>query len=215
MPKIDINTGLKICSLCREKKTEDFFPRHRGKPDGLSYQCKKCISKSQKSHKALWRKNNRELIKQQSKIYWKKKKTDAEYIAKKRLAFKNYYYKNKEKLNKARAIYAKETPIGRAINLRHQKKRNGVILQYPKLSTKELADLYFKSDDRCFYCYNKLHGKYEFDHYIPISKNGEHTIKNLRISCKRCNRSKKDKMPDIFFNDVFPRITMEVYHRLA
>lgn len=48
----------------------------------------------------------------------------------------------------------------------------------------------------CFYCEKEL--KLEettLDHYIPRSKGGNSNLKNLRLSCVKCNRKKGDKMP--------------------
>lgn len=49
----------------------------------------------------------------------------------------------------------------------------------------------------CFYCGQKG-GILEIDHYIPISKNGTNEMDNLKTACRRCNRQKKDKMPEAF-----------------
>ncbi|NLB85017.1 MAG: HNH endonuclease, partial [Acholeplasmataceae bacterium] len=45
-------------------------------------------------------------------------------------------------------------------------------------------------------CNSKIiDNKYNIDHYIPISKGGEHTIDNLVISCEKCNKQKHAKDP--------------------
>jgi 5-methylcytosine-specific restriction endonuclease McrA len=49
---------------------------------------------------------------------------------------------------------------------------------------------------RCHWCGTKIHGmQVVFDHIIPLSKKGTHTIGNLCASCRDCNSSKKDRMP--------------------
>jgi hypothetical protein len=55
-------------------------------------------------------------------------------------------------------------------------------------------DVILKYGNRCFYC---LDGSFEhLDHYIPISKGGNHTLSNVRPSCACCNLRKHNKMPE-------------------
>ena len=53
----------------------------------------------------------------------------------------------------------------------------------------------------CMYCGNKK-GVFEVDHFIPISKGGEDKEDNLVCSCRKCNRSKYNKLPEIWFKEV-------------
>jgi hypothetical protein len=48
---------------------------------------------------------------------------------------------------------------------------------------------------RCVLCGSDY--KIEIDHFIPYSKGGLHTIENLRVLCKPCNRRKSDTMPAV------------------
>ena len=45
----------------------------------------------------------------------------------------------------------------------------------------------------CFYCGNPIEGTPDIDHVKPSSKGGKNALKNLRISCPSCNRSKGAK----------------------
>ena len=38
------------------------------------------------------------------------------------------------------------------------------------------------------------HRSMEFDHIIPLSKGGKTELKNLQILCRKCNRSKGNKI---------------------
>jgi len=49
----------------------------------------------------------------------------------------------------------------------------------------------------CRYC-GKIGGKLEVDHIVPISKGGTNELNNLTAACLRCNRQKRDKMPEEF-----------------
>ena len=35
--------------------------------------------------------------------------------------------------------------------------------------------------------------KFEIDHIVPVFKGGENVINNLILSCRRCNRAKRDR----------------------
>lgn len=61
-----------------------------------------------------------------------------------------------------------------------------------------LFKLYNKSE--CFYCGKNLIGKkVEIDHFIPWSYLKDDKIWNLVISCRECNNSKRDKLPEKHF----------------
>ena len=47
----------------------------------------------------------------------------------------------------------------------------------------------------CFYCFKNCGSDFEIDHFIPLAKGGFHADWNLRISCRCCNRTKKDQLP--------------------
>lgn len=48
---------------------------------------------------------------------------------------------------------------------------------------------------RCYYCGEKLNGKYHVDHVVPLSRGGSNGPDNLVIACPHCNCSKNDKLP--------------------
>lgn len=56
-----------------------------------------------------------------------------------------------------------------------------------------LRALAFERDGNvCGYC-GTTDGPFEVDHIIPRVKGGENTLNNVRVSCRFCNRSKKDR----------------------
>ena len=67
-------------------------------------------------------------------------------------------------------------------------------------------------DKKCPYCSKNLYeggirDKMEIDHFIPISRGGQHFPWNLIPICKDCNRKKRAKMPTDFLSpEVFDRV---------
>ena len=49
-----------------------------------------------------------------------------------------------------------------------------------------------KCGGACVHCGSTQ--KLEVDHIIPTSRGGEHSEHNFQILCRKCNRSKKDKV---------------------
>ena len=67
------------------------------------------------------------------------------------------------------------------------------------ISTKSLAKLLKLQENKCYYCncyLQYLQHKYvHLDHYIPLSKEGLHSIDNVVWSCARCNLIKSNNLP--------------------
>jgi len=115
----------------------------------------------------------------------------------------NNYSKIYNSNNKIKvAIYQKKyfkTDIGKASskNQRHKQrssKKQGDITASCLLSIQQNAKT-------CYWCGISLKKvKVHIDHYIPISKGGEHTLSNLVVSCAKCNQNKSAKDPIIFAN---------------
>ena len=62
--------------------------------------------------------------------------------------------------------------------------------QIPWLALRTMA---FERDGFvCGYCGTE-DGPMEIDHIIPQIKGGENTLENVRVACRRCNRSKRDR----------------------
>lgn len=71
-----------------------------------------------------------------------------------------------------------------------------------KLAAKNLEQLKsyvqetrLKSNFTCYYCEGKFPiSKLHFDHIVPLSKGGSHSVDNLCTSCESCNCSKGPKL---------------------
>jgi 5-methylcytosine-specific restriction endonuclease McrA len=63
--------------------------------------------------------------------------------------------------------------------------------------TEWMAAVKSKPFARCYYCNAKVStDKIHFDHMIPLSKGGPHSVENLCVSCVLCNLSKGAKQID-------------------
>lgn len=68
-------------------------------------------------------------------------------------------------------------------------------LKGAKECEKIIPDTVFKRDNGiCGICRKEVKGKYELDHIIPLSKEGNHTYKNIQLAHPKCNRSKHNKI---------------------
>ena len=66
----------------------------------------------------------------------------------------------------------------------------------------QLRDLY-KKTKKCYWCNCKLEKvNTHLDHYVPLSKGGNHDINNLVLSCSKCNLKKSNKDPLLFANEL-------------
>jgi CRISPR/Cas system Type II protein with McrA/HNH and RuvC-like nuclease domain len=57
--------------------------------------------------------------------------------------------------------------------------------------------LYHRDYGKCFFCGKELiYGKMSIDHYLPRSKGGTDDVFNLVTSCKNCNGTKRNTVPE-------------------
>lgn len=108
---------------------------------------------------------------------------------------KDYYWQNRD------CVLAKNTAWGKAHrelktaheNHRRARKLNAtvadpVLIQNWERSWKQ------KTRVTCYWCKGKFKPKKcHSDHVIPLSKGGEHSLRNLAISCAKCNVTKNAK----------------------
>jgi len=123
------------------------------------------------------------------------KKSRAKYAAKNRLKILlrnrksaiEYYYKNQEACKSKAKFYA------------HIRRKRIKFIGDVSKRSEIVAFMTSKVNDpnvKCAYCDTGLFGKpIHFDHVIPISKGGRHSVDNLCASCPPCNQSKQAKTP--------------------
>lgn len=64
----------------------------------------------------------------------------------------------------------------------------------------DIIKIRMRLNDRCRYCGKPLNGGGEIDHWLPISRGGDSSPKNLTIACRTCNRDKHSKTGDEFID---------------
>ena len=160
-------------------------------------------------NKKIYRDNNKDKLILKRKIY---RELNYEEI---KIRKRNYYLNNrdlilsrdKERFNNNRDRYLQKkreynkTDFAKASTKNAHMRRRSII-KTGDVSTKELNEL-TKSVNKCYWCNISLKNKIKhIDHYIPLSKGGEHTLSNLVVSCPHCNLSKNAKDPYAFANSL-------------
>lgn len=203
----------KICSKCKIEKSIECFSKDKTRPDGHRYvciDCNKLINKETKQARAIKAKiynlKNKEILSETKKKYREKNKEQIkekgmEYYEKNKeqIALKRHlrYINNKEKTKKYYDEYRK-TEKGKMIDINRKHIKRAAIKKGDSYS--KIMEI-VKRTKNCYWCGVKLK-KIHIDHYIPLSKGGEHTVSNLVISCPRCNMSKGNKDPQLFANKI-------------
>lgn len=206
----------KICTACNKSILLSGFSKDKSTKDGFCYKCKTCTKEYKQQYKInnretiangnkIYREKNLEKIKEEKKKYYTKNK---DKISKK---CKQYYTDNKNNILKTCKIYRENnkekiraysrTEKGRAImakskGFRRMKKRKGDV------TSSQIEEL-IKKSNVCYWCGIKIiNHEMHIDHYVPLSKGGEHTISNLVVSCPACNLKKSAKDPLEFANSI-------------
>jgi len=208
----------KRCSKCGETKNVGDFNKQSSSRDGLKAWCRECC----RAHKADWDANNRERIRAYSQFYGElhseeiraksiqryhdREKFDPDYRERNKLrsekwrqdhpnANREYIADHWNRLRSlARARYKANAEryrlLGREISGRSRanKANNHVV----KIDYGAIVE---RDNYVCHICRKSIApGTHEFDHVIPISKGGPHTMENVKMAHAFCNRSKKDKL---------------------
>lgn len=186
---------MKTCSKCKRSKPLDDFHRNRTTKDGRTSRCKECAiaiattwnRDNHAKHLAASRKHysaNSERILQE-----RKDKADPEAL---RVYQRDW---NKANLEKRRAMNERWRKANPDKNRAKTARRRALQLSATTEDfTQEelLASYVARGYTGCVYC----SGPYEQDdHFYPLSRGGEHSIRNLVPACAACNQSKNAADP--------------------
>ncbi|MGI0058140.1 MAG: HNH endonuclease [Nitrosotalea sp.] len=103
----------------------------------------------------------------------------------------SWYEKNKEDVKERVSQYKKDHPEQYQIynNRRAARKKTAIA---EKFSYQNVINKY---NDKCFYCGGLFT---HIDHCMPLSRDGSHTLDNVRPSCEHCNLTKSNKLHEEF-----------------
>lgn len=84
-----------------------------------------------------------------------------------------------------------------------RKKLHGINQRHKiKITLEELQSVIDQSEHQCYYCNSWIDitdsRQFQFDHRQPLSKGGTNEIKNIVLSCTKCNQKKNDKTEEEF-----------------
>lgn len=103
---------------------------------------------------------------------------------------KVYYTNNKKSILEKQKSWRKNNI--KSILLRNRARRLK-LSKYLRISQKQINNLIERYNYCCYYCKCNL-VKTHMDHYIPLSRGGDHIIENIVPSCNICNLSKGSKL---------------------
>lgn len=165
-----------LCSRCQRPFTVEL-----PKVDACGW-CRPCVREYSREH---YRKNRERKLAQNAA--WRKANPERF----KTLIDKNYQDNRETRLNQIK-VYRK-TVNGRmmtkAVNANTRAKRWGCA---GELSAEDIRLAYTSCSGRCAICLDNPI-RWEIDHIIPLSKGGTNTVRNIQITCSKCNRSKGTK----------------------
>lgn len=195
---------IKVCSICKNSLSIKLFRfRNKDKKTLFSY-CKDCEKEYMKNYRqnnnSLREKKkehyniNKEKILNKNKEY--RENNRAKLLEAKRKQSALYRENNKDKIINYRKIYNKT--LSCKVSKKTYKHKRRELENKGNLTHSELLNLE-KSKSNCYWCNCKIIGSnYHIDHYMPLSKGGEHTLSNLVVSCPSCNLRKGNKDPIAF-----------------
>jgi 5-methylcytosine-specific restriction endonuclease McrA len=88
-----------------------------------------------------------------------------------------------------------------------EKRKNEIDVEAIDFSIKPYRHcILLRESSKCFYCFRELkEGRYELDHVVPSSRNGNKTYRNLVAACLDCNNTKGDEAVESFLRSLFRR----------
>ena len=111
---------------------------------------------------------------------------------------REYGVKNSQKIKIRMSFYQLNHKA--AIRISKNKRKN-ILNKFTKINKSEFDNILNIHDNKCHYCgILVLRGiNLHFDHKIPLSKSGDHSVDNIVPACMNCNLRKSTKTDLEFF----------------
>lgn len=188
-------TTLKRCSKCGEEKLLSDFGKNKGKADGRTVYCRRCLREYNKASRAAnpeLAKESRARNKLKMAVYGKEyRKTNAESIT---VRINVWNKNNPDKLRNRYVRYraANYTTVRAREKAAAARRRDAV----GHHTGADILEKYAQQGGLCYWCQIPVPDSYHVDHVIPISRGGSNWPSNIVITCASCNLRKNAKMPD-------------------
>lgn len=221
---VDPQFTTKVCSKCRHPQPLSEFRRQRSRKDGLFPQCKTCereyalankerrdayqvqYREQNKVHlyaqKAVYRQTHQERIRF-IKLRYRTEHADTIRESKRRCyeAKKDQYNErvrlnqraNPERTNRWKRAWSQRNPAKKQeVRMRYNARKQGATI-----GAVDYAAIYQRDKGICHICLNPTpKGRLNYDHVIPLSKGGAHSMDNIKVSHARCNFKKGARFLD-------------------
>ena len=118
---------------------------------------------------------------------------------KKRETDKAYSLRHRESIKEKQRQWDKTE---KGIICKKRNKANRRLREKRGIITPDDTNEFLKNHHTCYWCNKQINKEdsrsYHLDHFIPLSKGGLNVIKNIVLSCAKCNLSKGAMMPEDF-----------------
>lgn len=176
----------KYCRKCSTHKPKIEFTKHSKSKDGLYYCCKYCKNSGRIYHP-------HEHNSQKAREYYLKTiAREPEYY---RTRVKEYAKNNPDKIKEKRKRYA----LNGTHKMHTQRRRARQQELVNSLTKREWEQALFHFRDSCAYC-GETGVLMQMEHFVPLSKGGSFSSYNIIPSCSKCNQSKHNKNPQIWYS---------------
>ena len=181
---------LRSCHVCKQAKPQSDFCVDRASKDGLSHRCKTCACAQQKrwyranlqrckDYNKAWRRAHRNYFKAWNRAF---RLAHPGYMS----AWEIAHPRHREDWASRNPERQKDIRLTCTTNRRIREKR----LFLERVSRRKV---YERDAGRCHICGKKAPKTWHLDHLIPLAAGGEHSYKNVAVSCPKCNRKKHTK----------------------
>lgn len=208
---LPIGVSSKTCNRCGFEKSIEEFPKNSSSRDGYKSICKICnyattktsreANKEQhkeRTHaeyvrnvetKRKYRRENAEDIKA---YYRNRRANDPVYRQKMNEYQSEYASSHREQMNRYVRKWKEANPLkGTEYAMRYKARKQAVTVEEV-----DYERIFQESDGICYICNKQIlpHHDIEFDHIIPITRQGPHSYENVKMVHQCCNSRKSDKL---------------------